>query len=245
VTVYDDAWLDQEFAAYEQAVKDVDDNDVLAAYKHLEERVPRLLDALRVTIGNAQESHRVHALLTKMGIPESGDLGPMPLCRRVAELWAKVSQAERERDTLLATLGQLRPAGAATDRQHRTAEELREALGRMCEAVWSRTRQSAMPTVFTIPVDHERDADCILADGITELLALRERIKEVEERLRETQVALLHQLFDQHQHSSRPCETCERSRKALGGVEIGCARPWANRPALEAALAAKAKEDQT
>jgi hypothetical protein len=102
---------------------------------------------------------------------------------QVEDLTERLRQAERERDTLLATLGQLRPAGISTDRQHRTAEELREALGRMCEAVWCRTRGSALPTVFTIPVDHERDADCILADGITELLALRERVEATEREL--------------------------------------------------------------
>lgn len=52
--------------------------------------------------------------------------------------------------------------------------------------------------------------------------------------------ALLHQLFDLHNHSSRPCATCERSRKALGGVEIGCGKiaPSFNHTVLQRALAA-------
>jgi len=64
----------------------------------------------------------------------------------------------------------------------RTTEEAHEALSRFCEATWhpdpavlarrSENGRSGGP-VFTIPVNNERDADCILADVIAERDALR------------------------------------------------------------------------
>lgn len=56
------------------------------------------------------------------------------------------------------------------DWKPRTMESLRDALQRFCDAAWNRGQS---PHIFTIPVDDDRDADCILSDGISELEHLR------------------------------------------------------------------------
>jgi hypothetical protein len=66
--------------------------------------------------------------------------------------------------------------------KHRTTEAARDALSRFC------TRKAS---VMTIPVDNERDADCILSDVISErdvlILQLEETRKE-RELLRNAQI---------------------------------------------------------
>jgi hypothetical protein len=62
MTVYDDTWLDEQVVAYEQAAEKSDNLVESAADDYLEERVPRLLDALRVTIS---ETARLRAALEK------------------------------------------------------------------------------------------------------------------------------------------------------------------------------------
>ena len=60
------------------------------------------------------------------------------------------------------------------DWKPRTIEALREALQRFCDSAWNR---GARVRIFTIPVDDERDADCILSDGISELEHLRALVR--------------------------------------------------------------------
>jgi hypothetical protein len=53
----------------------------------------------------------------------------------------------------------------------RTTEEARKALSNFCKAVG--TAGDKTVHIFTIPLDRERDADCILSDVITERDMLR------------------------------------------------------------------------
>lgn len=59
--------------------------------------------------------------------------------------------------------------------RHRTIEELQKALRVVCDTIW----YGGKPTgdhLWSIPVDQERDFDCILSDGIAELAELRKRL---------------------------------------------------------------------
>jgi hypothetical protein len=53
----------------------------------------------------------------------------------------------------------------------RTEDELVDALQTILNALWGRRHNGH---VWSIPVDELRDADCILMDGINELVKLRE-----------------------------------------------------------------------
>lgn len=55
----------------------------------------------------------------------------------------------------------------------RTEEELLDALQSILNALWGRRHNGH---VWTIPADELRDADCILVDGINELVKLREEV---------------------------------------------------------------------
>ena len=44
----------------------------------------------------------------------------------------------------------------------------------------------------------------------------RDAAEQAEAEVRALREALLHHLFDLHNHSTRPCPTCSRSRKTLG-----------------------------
>ena len=60
----------------------------------------------------------------------------------------------------------------------RTNETLRATIRALCEHIWggsSRLRDG--PHLWTIPVDHERDFDCILSDATSELEDRREAMK--------------------------------------------------------------------
>jgi hypothetical protein len=61
----------------------------------------------------------------------------------------------------------------------RTEAELNDALTRFCDAAWGTSNRP----IFSIPANEARDADLILADGIKELVELRERVKELEQKL--------------------------------------------------------------
>jgi len=58
-------------------------------------------------------------------------------------------------------------------RKQRTYEEAREALQRLISGCWHHTHPRYTRACFTIPVDEERDADCILSDVIQEWQALK------------------------------------------------------------------------
>ncbi len=56
--------------------------------------------------------------------------------------------------------------------RQRTEKELRETLSMICHFVWYK-RLRVGDHLWSIPVDEERDFDCILSDAITELVELR------------------------------------------------------------------------
>lgn len=62
-------------------------------------------------------------------------------------------------------------------RRRRTTEEARQALSNFCKAVG--TAGDKRVHIFTIPLDEERDADCILSDVITERDLLRQALEEI------------------------------------------------------------------
>lgn len=65
-----------------------------------------------------------------------------------------------------------------------------DALQRFCDAAWFRARKHALAT-FTIPVNEDRDADCILADLIAEAIESRATIAD-----RDAEIARLRSLGD-------------------------------------------------
>ena len=65
------------------------------------------------------------------------------------------------------------------ERKHRTTVEARKALSNFCKAAWG---DRAGIHIFTIPVDNERDADCILSDVIEERDRLRAAIERIANR---------------------------------------------------------------
>jgi hypothetical protein len=69
----------------------------------------------------------------------------------------------------------------------RSEEELRATLSMLCHFVWhGQTRPGEH--MWSIPLDKERDFDCILSDGIGELVATRAallRLREALETLKE------------------------------------------------------------
>ena len=64
-----------------------------------------------------------------------------------------------------------------TPRYRRSDETLRETLKMICDFVWS-GRTKATGHFWSIPVDYERDFDCILSDAIEELESRREAMKK-------------------------------------------------------------------
>lgn len=59
----------------------------------------------------------------------------------------------------------MRETPASTTVRHRTTADARTALRDFCRAAWG---DRSNIHIFTIPVDEERDADCVLSDVITE-----------------------------------------------------------------------------
>lgn len=55
-------------------------------------------------------------------------------------------------------------------RRNRTLDEARDALSRLIHGAWHKPDAKAC---FTIPVDEERDADCILMDVVFEWAELK------------------------------------------------------------------------
>lgn len=53
----------------------------------------------------------------------------------------------------------------------RSEEQIADALSRFCQAAWG----SHHVVVWSIPVDEERDADCIMYDAFRELREYRKR----------------------------------------------------------------------
>jgi len=64
----------------------------------------------------------------------------------------------------------------------RTTDEARLALANFCRAMGPASERMRVH-IFTIPVDRERDADCILSDVITERDQLRAERDELREAL--------------------------------------------------------------
>lgn len=61
----------------------------------------------------------------------------------------------------------------------RTTAQAREALQRLIDGCWHATSERKAKACFTIPVDEERDADCIVSDVIIERDRLeRERAED-------------------------------------------------------------------
>ena len=62
----------------------------------------------------------------------------------------------------------------AQDWKQRSEELLRATLLMLCHFIWYRQTRPG-EHLWSIPVDRERDFDCILSDAITELVELRKR----------------------------------------------------------------------
>ena len=67
-------------------------------------------------------------------------------------------------------------------REMRTEGQLRETLNKLCGFVWNGKRGLG-EHLWTIPVDPDRDFDCILTDAIDELLMLRIENADLRQRL--------------------------------------------------------------
>ena len=71
-----------------------------------------------------------------------------------------------------AATNQTKDATAPLPRLHRSEKLLRDTLSMLCHFVWHR-RTRPGDHMWSIPVDRERDFDCILSDAIDELVELR------------------------------------------------------------------------
>lgn len=113
--------------------------------------------------GNDHET--VSAVEASTRVRESRD-GSMPDVRR---------DGEQPRSVLAEGLPRMGETerGAGEAERPRTIDELRQALRTVCEVIWNGGKAVPGQHVWSIPVDKERDFDCILGDGITELEALR------------------------------------------------------------------------
>jgi hypothetical protein len=67
-----------------------------------------------------------------------------------------------------------------SDVRHRTTEEARATLQRFIDVAWGNREVGPL---FTIPVNRERDADCILSDVITERDVLADLLGEIAAQL--------------------------------------------------------------
>lgn len=72
----------------------------------------------------------------------------------------------------------------------RTVQELRGALSMVGQIIWNGGKPRSGEHVWSIPVDQERDFDCILGDGISELIELRARAERAESALAEMAVEI-------------------------------------------------------
>ena len=57
--------------------------------------------------------------------------------------------------------------------RQRPIKQLRDTLSMLCDVLWNGGKTKPGQHLWTIPVDHERDFDCILSDAIDELERLR------------------------------------------------------------------------
>lgn len=76
------------------------------------------------------------------------------------------------------TLEQREPVGVESTgrkRYHRTEKELRGVLSMLCNYIWTKQLRPG-EHMWSIPVDQQRDFDCILSDAIDELVELRARL---------------------------------------------------------------------
>ena len=62
----------------------------------------------------------------------------------------------------------------ASDFQKRDVTLLHDTLSLICHTIWNSGKPPDGKHLWSIPPDRERDFDCILSDGITELVHLRE-----------------------------------------------------------------------
>ncbi len=62
-------------------------------------------------------------------------------------------------------------------RKHRTTEEARQALSNFCKAVG--THGDKHVHIFSIPVDNDRDVDCIISDVIEERDLLMKALEDI------------------------------------------------------------------
>src|SRR5262245_48563878 len=67
----------------------------------------------------------------------------------------------------------------AREVRSRTTEQAREALQRLIDGVWKHPNKPC----FTIPVNEEQDADCILSDVIDERDTLRANVEALTEKV--------------------------------------------------------------
>jgi hypothetical protein len=87
--------------------------------------------------------------------------------------------------------------------------------------------------------DHSVNMDSLPVPLVpaTDNADLRRQLGEAQETIATLREALVHQLYDMHMPSMRPCGTCDRSRKALGAdVRFGCGYRRAENDTPEVAL---------
>lgn len=74
-----------------------------------------------------------------------------------------------------------RPTAASNRpaRMFRTEEQLRNVVSMLCHFVWHRQVRPG-DHLWSIPVDYERDFDCILSDAISELVEWRQAADAVD-----------------------------------------------------------------
>jgi hypothetical protein len=77
-------------------------------------------------------------------------------------------------DTMGGPVDSLTAPTATPVRWFRTKEQLENVLAMLAHFVWHR-KTRASDHMWSIPVDYERDFDCILSDAINELVEWRER----------------------------------------------------------------------
>lgn len=75
-------------------------------------------------------------------------------------------------------------------RLRRTEKQLRDTVSMLAHLIWHKQTRPG-DHVWSIPVDKERDWDCILTDAIDELIERRAEVRALEARLRAVEAAFV------------------------------------------------------
>ncbi len=159
-------------------------------------------------------------------------------------LWADAAKATQAKlDAALAVRRETeeKPMPEPAPYRTRTIEQLRGALQTACDVIWNRGTHKVNQHVWTIPVDQERDFDCILGDGIAELATLRQSLAALTQQHQK----LISQ-FNARDIDAACAQAYERQaheRIAWYVEEMRTAR--AQRDTLKAELAALTREKET